>query len=741
MMSRRSLLLVRCGVVALALGASGTAYAQEAADDDITVTAQRRDQRLVEVPVAVSVVTEDTIRDQGLREISDITSRAPGLTGEATGLTVPTFAIRGISTASLGVGGEASVGVFQDGQYLGRLESSNVPFFDIDRVEVLKGPQSTLFGRNASAGAISITSRRPGSTFSMDASVLAADPRWTEGRVAFDAPISDSVRTRVAYLHRSIRGAEFDTVTGRHEGGDDVDAVRGTVVAQTGPLTATLIGNYVSDNGGGFPSETLDQALSAIGSLPADPFDGRHATDAPTYERRRIGTANLQLALRLGPSLTLESLTAYQRTRLSRQFDIDGSSLPLFTARYRAYRDENIEQQVRLQITTPLVTGFVGGSWSRESIRRTTDALFSDEALLAGVTFPADSLYPGQPAFAACEVPASEAILGLPCNADAKETSIATGSYDTLSAMGDLRWRISDRIGLTTGGRLSLDRKRYAYETIIGPSVSALLFGGSVFISPTDGRRRYHREWTAFQPRFVLDYRLDDRLIYASASKGFKAGGFDTARDPARVPFAPEKTWSFEVGYRHISHTLTYSVAGYLATIDGYQMQVVKNGITATLNTGKVRSRGIEGEFQWRPFSRLEVFGATSWTTAEFRDLVTDGGDLSGNRLPYAPGLTLSGTLKGTMIERQDWKLSAIASVRSYSRQYFTMTNDPSEGQAAHAVVDAGIIVDFRDVRLRVFARNLLDRRYLIYAIDQGFGIVANRGAPRTVGAELSASF
>lgn len=740
-MSGKSRLAVSCGLVALTLGASGVADAQEVRDNDITVTAQRRGQRLVEVPVAVSVVDDDAIHDQGLRDISDITSRTPGLTGEATGLTVPTFAIRGISTASLGVGGEASVGVFQDGQYLGRLESSNVPFFDIDRVEVLKGPQSTLFGRNASAGAISITTRRPGSTFSMDASVLAADPRWTEGRLAFDLPLSDRVQTRVAYLHRSIRGTEFNIVDGRHEGGDDVDAIRGTVVAKAGPLTATLIGNYVSDNGGGFPSETLDPTLSAIGSLPANPFDGRHATDAPTYERRRIGTANLQLGLRLGSSLTLETVTAYQRTRLSRQFDIDGSSLPLFTAQYPGYRDENIEQQVRLQITTPLVTGFVGGSWSRESIHRTTNAMFSDEALLAGVSFPANSIYPGQPAFTPCQAPATEAILGLPCSPEAKETSIANGRYDTLSAMGDLRWRVSDRIGLTTGGRLSLDRKRYAYETIIGPSVSALLYGGSVFVSPTNGTRRYRREWTAFQPRFVLDYRLDDGLIYASASKGFKAGGFDSARDPARVPFAPETTWSFEVGYRHVSPTLTYSVAGYLATIDGYQMQVVKNGITATLNNGKVRSRGVEGEFLWRPISRLEVSGAASWNTAEFRDLVTDGGDLSGNRLPYAPGLTLSGTLKGTMIERQDWKLSAIASVQSYSRQYFTMANDPNEGQAAHAIVDAGIVADAHDVRLRVFARNLLDRRYLIYAIDQGFGIVANRGAPRTIGAELSTSF
>ncbi|ATI79991.1 TonB-dependent receptor [Sphingobium yanoikuyae] len=732
---------IHCGIAAFALGVSGAVEAQEAGDDAIIVTAQRRDQRLVEVPVSVSVVDHVAIHDQGLREISDITSRTPGLTGEATGLTVPSFAIRGISTASLGVGGEASVGVFQDGQYLGRLESSNIPFFDIDHVEVLKGPQSTLFGRNASAGAISIATRRPGPTFSMDASLLGADPRWTEGRLALDLPASDRLRTRLAYLHRSIRGTEFNTVDRQHEGGDVVDAVRGTVVAQAGPLTATLIGNYVSDNGGGFPSETLDSTLSAIGSLPADPFDGRHATDAPTYERRRIATANLQLSLPVGSSLTLETITAYQRTTLDRQFDIDGSSLPLFTARYRGYRDESVDQQVRLQITTPLVTGFIGGSWSRERIGRTLDASFSDEALLAGVTFPADSIFPGQPFFSACEGAISTAILGLPCNPAAKETSVANGRYDTLSAMGDLRWRVTDRIGLTTGGRLSLDRKRYAYETTIGSSVSALLYGGSVFVSPTSGVRRYRREWTAFQPRFVFDYRFDDGLVWASASKGFKAGGFDSARDTTRVPFAPETTWSLELGYRHVSPALTYSVVGYLATIDGYQMQVVKNGITATLNTGKVRSRGVEGEFLWRPINRLELSGAASWNTAEFRDLVTDAGDLSGNRLPYAPGLTLSGTLKGTMIDRQDWALSAIASVRSYSRQFFTMANDPDEGQAGRAVVDAGIIVDAHDIRLRVFARNLLDRRYLIYAIDQGFGIVANRGAPRTVGAEISVSF
>ncbi|WP_133064255.1 TonB-dependent receptor, partial [Sandarakinorhabdus cyanobacteriorum] len=330
--------------------------------EEIVVTAQRRDQSLADVPISVTAVSGAKLAQAQVRDAGDLTALAPGLAGKPQGLGTPVFSIRGISTNSVGIGGESSVGVFWDEGYLGRLESANIPFFDIERVEVLKGPQSTLFGRNASAGAISVTSRRP--TFDSDANLTASYASFNSIELSggLTAPVTNDLSLRIAGLYRDRGGTERNMLLDRTEGGGKTTAVRGIVLLEpSSGFKLTAIVNYVRDNGGGFPSQTTDPTLAAAGGVTSDPFDGRHATNVATFENRRLWSGNLQAYWELSDSLTLKSITTALSTRLDREFDVDGSAVPLLNARFRDYRNKTFGQEVRDRVPPRGVTAAV---WS-----------------------------------------------------------------------------------------------------------------------------------------------------------------------------------------------------------------------------------------------------------------------------------------------------------------------------------------------------------------------------------------
>ncbi|MFN9146741.1 MAG: TonB-dependent receptor domain-containing protein [Hyphomonadaceae bacterium] len=248
------------------------------------------------------------------------------------------------------------------------------------------------------------------------------------------------------------------------------------------------------------------------------------------------------------------------------------------------------------------------------------------------------------------------------------------------------------------------------------------------------------------QPRFALDYKPDARtIIFASASRGFKAGGFDPAFEVSRVPFERESVWAYEVGTRTrmIAGTLGLGLSAFFLDYDDYQLQVLRNGTTSTLNAPKVTSYGAEFEGSWRPTRRLTFDANLVLNQSTFRSLDTDIGSLRGNRLLYAPDLTAFAAINYDAIKNEALVGTFRASVRHEARQFFTKENRPDESQGPYSVVDLSATLRFvpADFQIRVFARNLLNERYLIYAVDQGFGVVTNRGEPRIIGVEGSWTF
>ena len=737
--------------ISLAIPGLAAAQTQDVATDDsaeIIVTAQRRNQSLKDVPISVSVISSAQIANNRIADTSGLVALAPGVSGKAQGIATPVFAIRGISTNSIGIGGESSVGVFWDEAYLGRLESANLPLFDVERIEVLKGPQSTLFGRNASAGVISITSRRPGNILAGNAAVSYGSFNRAELSGGIDIPlITDKLAIRSAALYRRSDGTERNVLLGTNAAGGDTLAVRTIIAAKPAEgLKLTLIGNYVRDNGTGFPSETSNPALTALAGLPVDAFDGLHAQDAATFERRRTFTGALIAEYDVSDTLKLKSITTLLHTTLDRQFDADGSPLPLLAARFRDYENDNFGQELRLTGRSNTLDWSLGGSYFDERVGQIADLTYSEFALLGNTAIARDTFFSGQPPFTLCSEPLTTDIFGVACNSAAVESISARGRNRSYAIFGDVSYKLTPHLTATVGGRWSLDRKRFDYFVPPVAGVSALVSGGNSFTGATNGTRFFNNSSSSFQPKFALNYALTtDTNLFGSISRGFKPGGFDPTPVASDVSFNPESVWAYEIGARHSSsdRKLRLNASLYLQNYRGYQLQILRNGTTSTINAPRVRSYGAEVEASFQPLSGWKIEANAALNNSSFRNLVVGNTNLTGNRLLYAPRFTGFIATDVEIVKSSSFGVSARASLRHESRQFFTRENRPEESSASFDVVDAFVAVSFDQpaVAIKAYARNLFNKKYLIYAVDQGFGVVTNRGEPRSFGIEASASF
>ena len=332
--------------------------------------------------------------------------------------------------------------------------------------------------------------------------------------------------------------------------------------------------------------------------------------DTPTFERRRTLSSALIAEFPLFGSTKLKSITSYLNTRFDRQFDVDGSAVPLLASRFRDYRNETFGQELRLTGSSDRLDWFVGGSFFGESVRQTVELTYSENALLGSTVIPADTFFAGQPAFAACSEPLTTAVFGLGCS-------------DT------------------------------ALENISG--------------------RARNRSYAVFG----------------------------------------------EINYRS------------------------RPGTTTTINAPKVRSYGAEVEADWKLSDAIQLEGNLALNSATFRSLVSGGIDLSGNRLLYSPTLTGFAAANWRMLGNADGSLTLRGSIRHESRQFFSKENLIAESDSGFTLVDGALVAQFNNpnLSLRIFGQNLFGKNYLIYAVNQGFGVVANRGRPRTIGAELRISY
>lgn len=772
-----SLLLASASILAVA----ATAHAQAAPPppvETVVVTAQKREARLQETPVSVAVLAAERLQDAGVRDIKDLAVVTPGLLVASTSNAAYTTArIRGVGTVGDNPGLESSVGVLIDGVMRARNGVALTDLGELERVEVLKGPQGTLFGKNTSAGVISVLTRRPSETFGAEAEATVGENGTRGGSAAVTGPLGEGVAGRLYGAVRK-RDGYYRVRTGagprteRRDDDQDLWTLRGQLAIAAAPgVDLRLIGDYtrreenccvgVQTNVG--PSAALLARLSPDGGVAqaADPWSRVAYSDRGTREHIRDGGLSAELNADLGWA-RLTSLTAWRRWKIALGQDWD------FTSADIAYRPDDgrfgnrfttVSQELRLAGTRGPLDWLVGAYYQNEKLDRRDSQLYGADyerylSLLLGggsTTFVNGllGLAPGR-AF-----PVGE---GLSDRYRQTEESWALFTHHTL--------KLSDRLSLSLGLRYTDERKRVAAsfdntddgigcaaaQAVRAASVGTLCLPWSnpAFNDLNQRQRLHETEWTGSVQAL---YRLAPQAnLYAGYARGYKAGGFNldrsqtSLRPDASTAFPGELVDDFEVGAKTnwLEGALTLNAALFHQAYDNFQLNSFLGTTFAVRSVPEVTAKGLDADFLYRaPVQGLTLQGGVVYAQTEYGpDAVAGLPLLSGSRLSFAPLWSAS---LGASLERPVAAgLTGRASVDlKYSSSYNTGSDlDPRKVQPGFALVNARLGVGAQNGawRLELWAQNLFDKRYYQVAFGAPFQtntIGAFLGAPRTLGATL----
>jgi iron complex outermembrane receptor protein len=710
--------------------------------EEVVVSAQRRTQSVMDIPMSVSVIDGQMLSDSVITNIDTMVAFTPGLSGIEQGISTPIFAIRGISSNSFGIGGEASVGVFIDDAYVGRINSTGAAFMDIDRVEVLRGPQSTLFGRNSSAGAISIVTRQPEDRASMDYQLAYGSFDSLDGAVTVNVPlVANTLLLRANLLGHRDNGYNRNVLLDLPVSDRDTWAGRAALLwraTDSLDLTFTLAAENTDTGGLGYG--TTDPALAAAGGVSPDPFSGKMASDLAIYDNNRSRNARLHINWQIAEQLQLKSISAWHSNSSPNLFDVDGSAVFILNAGFSDRNATTLGQELRLLGSHGQIDWIIGASYFGEDVDADILLNYNEFNTIGGTPVPPP---PALPLFEVCD-PVSDDVLG-PCDDNATERSATSGDYRSYAAYADFNAPLGDSFSVSGGLRYTLDRKDYSYDAPLVDNVTTRFLQNNVLGYNTVGGQQLSQQWDQWQPRLALNYHWNEQtLTYASVSRGYKAGGFDPAAIPALSTFEEETAWSYELGLKTSAwqQRARFNATAYRYDYRNYQVQLISNGLARTVNAPQVDGRGLELELQLQPHPRWQLISSAAFSRSRFADFTLGDIDLGGNRTILSPETTLS------LIGQYRHPLPAIgyASARFewlyQGEQYFSVQNLESEKQPAYAESNLylGIGNDQQGWQLRLLAKNLFNTEYFVINRDLGAGPVALRAAPAYFGIELRGS-
>lgn len=685
---------------------------------DIVVTARRRSESVQRVPIAVSVASSEALQDHQIVDAYQLATISPSLQVQSTNGQVgaTNFSVRGIGTSVYGPQVESSVGVVIDDVAMSRPQFGAIQFFDIDRVEVLRGPQGMLFGKNASAGLVNIVTAAPqiGVTRFLAHAQYGNMNTPNSGtnatlEAAVNLPIGDTSAVRfTGFVSRKdgyVRNVGRDEDLGMTEFGGRAKLLW----KPSEHLNFVLAGDYIHEEGaaesaisrrfvapGGFIA-----GRNAIDGIVASPRNDRIASDAPTLNEFDLGGVSLRGELELGGGYSLTNIAAYRDFRSRAQLDTDQTSVDLFNTNAIRFNFRQVSDELRLASPSGDRLSYQVGLYYL-NLRAAQDVL--QGANLSGLA-PA--------------VPAGLSFTGARFKPVSRTNSGA--------AFFEGRFKVLDALRVTGGIRYTHDDLDYRI-TLTNPAAVLPLYALGTFRGSTKNDNVSYR--------FGADLDLAaDVLIYATYARGYKGPTFDQLTATSVGEEIPK---SYEVGLKStiFDRRLRLNLAIFDTTFGGFQAQVRTPTSAAgflTVNAGSLKSRGVELEFAVLPFAGLSITGGTTYNHTKYVGFagvpcyfsqpagtsgtnvcLPDGTtDVSGNMLANAPRWSTSITTRYEQDVFNGWKGFAQADVYHRSAFNYSPTKDPRTRIDANAILGASIGVESRDGRytLSIFGRNLTDRR------------------------------
>lgn len=734
---RRSLRTLASASVALSAFTVTPAFAQDsltapqAGDDtsdsgDIVVTARRREENLQDVPIAITAYSGAALEAAGATDITDLSDTTPNATIEnsrGTNSTLTAF-IRGVGQQDPVAGFEAGVGIYLDDVYLNRPQAAVLDIYDVDRIEVLRGPQGTLYGRNTIGGAIKYVTRRLPDSFSLRARATYGSYDQADATLFVSAPISDIVRVGGGFARLS-RGGFGDNLTLPGVSNYNKDVWAGRLSLELGgngsPIFIRIAGDYTRDTSNARNGHRLVPGLLSGTPVLSDVFDTQAGLANPRQSVEAYGLS-ANITIDLSDHLTLKSISAWRQDQSLTPIDFD--ALPSVDVDVPAlYNNVQTSQEFQLAYSSSRLNGLIGAYYL------TADAVTQFDVIL-GTTGP---------------------LLGLPGLNSYTAGDVHT---ETWSVFGDFTFDITDQIALSAGGRYTEDNRRSTVirQTKIGGASPQ--FGGTAVVIATGTNFTGTATFRDFNPRVSLSYQpTRDHLLYASFAQGFKGGGFDPRGNAAIAPdtnrdgvrsydeiynfflFRPENVDSYELGYKgtFFDGDARVALTGFYADYTNVQIPgsvgVDANGdgifesfAGVTTNAGKASFRGVELETFARfargfagAGSQLTFTGTLGYIDGRYDRFVLNGTDIANIRtIQNTPRWTLSGTLGGA-VPFASGSLSGQTTVsyRSLTNQFETPS--PYLDQPGYALWDASLVWTSPDdiFTVGIYAKNLTDKRYI----------------------------
>ena len=684
------------------LTGSVSVLAQDNALEEVVVTATKRSVALQDLAGSANVLGADKLGPGGIQEVRDMQVDIPNLSlGDQFGFA--RVFMRGIGMTSIDIGGEGAVAFLQDGAIIPRPAAQLMGMFDLEQVEVLRGPQGTLYGRGATAGAINMVTAKPGKELGGYVSVTAGNYGLAQFKGAIDVPMGDAVSMRLAGSLDSRDGYGNNIFTGSDINDRDASAYRATLVYDAGgPLTATLSAQYYEEDDNNYAFSYFGQSEGSSIPVPFGvPILGGNTvgmvgggfydinSDQEPINDRDGQLINLTIDYAFNDRWSLKSITSSQSMDRFLRDDLDSTDANLFGQNNYTEESDSFGQELIL-------------NYSADQLDVLGGVMYFEEELYGEVKVPLTNIC-FLLAPAACGTPVGEFLNGGNYLQDGDVDIEAWGAY--LEAT----FSLSDYWTLIGG-------LRYNYEERDG--TGSFIFDAISLNVPTNQRE----SWNDLTPRVTIQYSPNDgMMLYATYTEAFKSGVINTGS--TSPPLDPETVDAFELGIKgqNSSGTLKYSVAAFFYDYQDMQISFVDETSTvSTINAAEAENSGLELELEGSFGNGFSFDFYLTYLSAEYQEFFNGDyangfaiADLSGNTLPNAPestaklGLNWEGQVGNGVLRLRG---------EAYYQDdvYFTEWNRADAYQASYEQYNASAEYSWNDQwRLSVWGRNLSDEEVM----------------------------
>jgi iron complex outermembrane recepter protein len=713
-------------IAALGVVAAGVCLADQPANNDgegleeIVVTATKTGAQLLQrTPLAVSAFSGLQIQDQQVANVKDLVQYTPNLEVAQSTASAEIF-IRGIGSTNVFAGSDPDVTVQIDGVYVARPSSQFADLSDVARVEVLRGPQGTLYGRNAAGGTINVISQQPSDTFTADTAFTIGSNNLVQTRDYLSGPLADRVQASLAVSYQRHDGY----IRNIAPGGQDIEnANRGSTRGQlrvelTDRLDATTRVDWsaLDEN-----YESYDHILvPVLKPVPAPLANStlnnynKVALNSPQVITSRNGGISEDINFHLTKEVTLKSITAYRVSNYDLNGDSDATEL-YSSALFQSERQHQFSEELTAQANVGGFQGVAGLYYLTEHIASAISTIIPPAGIARGTN---------------------------PAVNDESKAVYAQGTY-----------AITERFHATLGARETHESKDIVpYGYTQSAATGAIL--GPTFTSEAGAT------YNAFTPKFGLDYEVtDSAMLFASATKGFKSGGFNySARTVAALSFGPEQIWSYEAGAKTdwFDKRLRVNLTGFLYHYSGLQVQsLLSPGNIEIGNASSARVKGLELETLAKPIPGLTLTTNVSLLDAAYGPFTN--ASVAAGILPFVLSdprynptttffnatdnrLTDAPRVSGLEAAQYDYALAnaAIYGRVEYSYQsktYFDPTNVAVLSQGGYGLWNTAVGYQSSSSpwKFQALVKNLTNKQYLITAAAPGSIPTGDAGPPRTV--------